>query len=125
MTKYCILYHDTLFHAYKSVHKKTGCYAYGLYIGDSTEDENEPMLFDSPLEAKLWLISNSSFPSVKKYMFQINETKADKILAKGKYKLSKVTMLNRSLGIKTSGMWCPDTAKYPLLCELVVTEYVV
>ena len=125
MTKYCIIYNDTILHGYKSNHKKSGSFAYGKYIELPGTFSTEPMLFNTPLQAKLWLITRSSFPRVAEYMFQFDEQKVDTLIAKGKYVLSKaflsVSIMNSS-GSKGS-RYFHDRKKLPLLCEFIVMEY--
>ena len=112
IVKYCIKYHDMVFHAERLIHKKTGAFSYGRHVGRSVEwDWVELMLFDTEFQAKQWIILRSSMPKAEVFLLSITSEMADKIIATGKYKLSKA--------------YFSDNLEAPLLCELVIDEYVV
>ena len=124
MTKYCIRYHDSILYGYKTVHKKTNSFCYGKYMETRPTENMEPALFDTLLQAKLWVVCHSGFPKIAEYMFQLDEAKADTIIAKGKYKLNRIMLPASALDPSCVGTrWEHDNQKYPLLCELVIDDY--
>lgn len=87
-------------------------------------DHQEVLLFDTPLQAKLWILSRSTMPKTAEYMFQMTEAMADKLIAKGKYTLGKAYITSKDLiPGSTSERVVYDRKQYPLLCELRVEEY--
>lgn len=127
MTKYCIRWHDNTFFGTKFVHKKSGSFLYHRYISFSkTSEFSDILLFDTPFQAKMWIMSKSSMPKFAEYAFQMTEPMLDKLIAKGKYTLGKAWMRKRDLNTSTCEFSVEhDKQKYPLLCELSIDEYVV
>lgn len=72
------------------------------------------LLFATPLIAKLWLISCSSYPGSKDTAFLFSEQEANRIIKKHKYYLR-----HSAFGVSESGN---DISTLPLLCEFEVVK---
>jgi hypothetical protein len=128
MKKYMITLHGNPFYSDKYTHNKSGVSYYGNFITCHKQGLYEELLsFTSEREAKLWLLTRSSMQGLKEYMYAIAclpEASIDKLIAKGKYKLSKVMMRQCDIDPSNSSMGVSGSTKhYPLLCEFVITEY--
>jgi hypothetical protein len=68
----------------------------------------QPLTFSSPLVAKIWLVSHSSFPAGRDNCFFFTEAELDRIISKHKYvfKYYKLTKDNQK----------------PLLCEFEIQK---
>jgi hypothetical protein len=116
------------FYGLTYTHTKTNVRYFYDYITMQVEGAFDTLVdFPSEREAKLWLISKSSIQSLKHYMYALAclpDEELDKIIAKGKYKLSKAMMRECDINISNSSTRTSfSRADYPLLCEFVIVEY--
>lgn len=125
-TKYCIKYNDGLLHGHTDLHKKSGLLKYNTFVFFlAAHDNAQPLLFTSELQAKIFLLFNSSIQMSKHLVIDMigNEALVDKAIAKGKYRFSRGYMRNCDIGVSESERFCSKKDQYPLLCEFIIDEY--
>jgi hypothetical protein len=118
--------HGNPFYSDKYIHNKSGVSYYGDFITCHKQGLYEDLVqFSSEREAKLWLLARSSMKGLKNYMFALAclpDTELDKLIAKGKYKLSKTMMRKCDIDPTNPSVGFAIGKDHPLLCEFVITE---
>lgn len=119
MPKYCLIYNGRVLYSSKAFHKKSGLCQYLRYLYDFQKwESNEVILFDTALQAKLWVLCRSSFPKFVEYAITANsEKQIDKVFLKGKYIFNKVYWEFAGTNKLRSKQ------DYPMVCEIIVSEY--
>jgi len=115
MSKYCLIYNGSVLFGGKYVHKKSNLWYYNKYIYDVKRTSyNTVLLFDTSLQAKLWVLAHSSFPRFSDYLLSAtSEQQIDRMYLKGKYIFNKANLTISNV----SGY------QYPMVCEIIVSEY--
>ena len=116
--KYCLVFNGEILYGFKREHKKYKLWGYDekifTYNYKSYNNITQIILFETSLQAKLYLLQHSRFPKFSDYVVSnILEDTIDKIYLKGRYKLANHSRIEDKNRDKHAA----------LLCEIIISEY--